>query len=101
MKKLITSALLGGAIVGSLLGAGTASATTSYLVPSQLTPGTYRMTSSSPYGAYAEICTDYTCSFSTGMIKNYFVDSGESAIVVIPSSAVMVNGDDAVFTKVA
>jgi len=99
MKKLITSALLGGAIVGSLLGAGAASADNSYLVPSDLAPGTYRLSAESgSYGTYVEICVDYTCSFSDGMIKNYFVDEGDSEVVVIPPNAVMVNGDDAVFT---
>ena len=49
MKKIITATLLGGAIAASLLGAGSANAADPYrapwmgtwLVPSEITPGTY------------------------------------------------------------
>ena len=59
MKKVITAALVGGAIVGSLLGAGTASATTSgtFLVPTEISPGSYRVVSSDGTGTgYWETC---------------------------------------------
>ena len=63
-----------------------------------MAPGMYRMTSSGPDGAYAEVCGDYSCN---NLIQNFFVNAGESAIVVVPPTAVMVNADDAVFTKIS
>jgi hypothetical protein len=94
MKK---SLLIAAAIAASVITAPIAQATTSYMVPSEIAPGMYRMTSSSPYGAYAEVCGDYSC---TNLIQNFFVDQGESTVVVVPPTAVMVNGDDAVFTRI-
>lgn len=95
MLKLI---LLGStAVAAAAITAPTAHATTSYMVPTEMAPGMYRMTSSSEFGAYAEVCADYSCM---SIIQNFFVDPGESAVVVVPQSAVMVNGDDAVFTRI-
>jgi hypothetical protein len=95
MKKVL---LIAAAIAASIISAPLAHATNSYMVPSQMAPGMYRMTSSSPYGAYAEVCGDYSCM---NLIQNFFVDAGESTVVVVPPSAVMVNGDDAVFTRIS
>ena len=63
MKKVITVTLLGGAIVGSLLGAGTANAADQMLrVGTEIAPGDYSYTVvSSDWGSYY-LCATANCS---------------------------------------
>ena len=100
MKKVITAALVGGAIVGSLLGAGTASATTSgtFLVPTEISPGSYRVVSSDGTGTgYWETCAPYACEGS-GIIDNDFFNNSSS--MVVSSDAVAVKLDGVTLTKI-
>ena len=90
------SLLIAGMAAGSVIAAPIAHADNSYMVPSDIAPAIGWFTSN-PYGAYAEVCGDFSCN---DLIKNFFVDSGESTVVVVPPTAVMVNGDDAVFTRI-
>ena len=108
MKKVITATLIGGAItIGSLLGAGTANAADPYssdgtwLVPTEIAPGTYRaIVRSDAYGGgYFKVCADYSCKIGTpGFIDN---DSFEgSAILVVPPNAVSVELSDVELTRI-
>ncbi|WNG93683.1 serine/threonine protein kinase [Mycobacterium sp. ITM-2016-00318] len=50
-------------------------------------------------GGYVEVCADYVCDPSGGMIENYIVDG--RTMVVVPYMASLVNVDDAVLTPVS
>ena len=75
MKKMITATLLGGAIVGSLLGAGTANASdTMYRVGTDIQPGDYTYTvNSSDWGSY-KLCATANCSDLDDIIDIEVVD---------------------------
>ena len=101
--------LLGGAIVGSLLGAGAASATANpynsdgtWLVPTEIAPGTYRAVSNDGTGTgYYAVCGDYSCEPGAGnsMISNDFFSG--SSIIVVPPNAVSVELDGVALTRLS
>ena len=79
MKKLITATLVGGAIVGSLLGAGTANAADQMLkVGKDIQPGdyTYVVTGSSIGYASYYLCSTANCSTSDDGIIDIEMISG-------------------------
>jgi hypothetical protein len=91
MKKLLTATVLGGAIVGSLLGAGTANATDSmYKVGKDIQPGDYVYTvtgSSLGYGSY-KLCASPNCEAGTDEmidIELVFGDNGTTGYLTITS----------------
>ena len=101
IKAGVATLVAGAAITGSLLGAGAANATSDpyhsdgmWMVPSEITPGTYRVTPTSSIEGYTATCADYTCridfdgSDATGMIDNELYPG--PGILVIPANAVMV-----------
>ncbi len=95
MKKLITATLLGGAIIGSLLGAGTANAGDSMLkVGKDVQPGDYVYTvtgSSLGYGSY-RLCSDTRCEVGDGLIDIETVSgpNGTTGYLSIGSDVVFV-----------
>ncbi|MEB3021919.1 hypothetical protein [[Mycobacterium] crassicus] len=59
------------------------------LVPDDITPGYYWANPTDSTGGYVEVCSDYTCDVSGGMIENYSVDG--RTMIPIPDYARMVN----------
>lgn len=83
----------------ALSGISTASALPSngsLLVPDDLAPGNYWATPTDPLGGYVEVCADYACDVSLGMIENYSI-AGRTMIVV-PYHARLVNVSEASLT---
>lgn len=103
MKTLITAAIGAALIAGSLLGTGAAGATGdpyssdgTWLVPSEIAPGTYRAAvkpGSFAGMGYYKTCADYTCEIGTdGFIDNGLLQG--PGIVLVPSNAVSVKNID-------
>jgi hypothetical protein len=94
-RKLVATVVGSALVTAGVLGGGLAQATPSpytsdgrWLVPSEITPGTYRVTPTSGMG-YSEVCADYTCEIGTnGFISNE--NYRGPGILVIPSNAVSV-----------
>jgi hypothetical protein len=97
VQHLITAAAAATITVGALLGTGTACAVTgdpytsdgTWMVPSEITPGTYRVALTTGAMGYSKICADYTCEIGTsGFIANELYRG--PGILVIPATAVSV-----------
>jgi hypothetical protein len=71
----------------------------SLLVPGDITPGYYWATPTDSIGGYVEVCADFVCDVSSGMIENYIVDG--RTMVSVPYSARMVNVDYVSLTPAA
>ena len=104
MKKMITATLLGGAIVGSLLGAGAANAIggaddAMYRVGVDIQPGDYTYTVvGNGMGSY-EFCSNATCDIGDGLIDMATVDGmGHTGYMTIPKTAKFVKTNDLVLT---
>ena len=86
MKKMITATLLGGAIVGSLLGAGAANATDSMLrVGSDIAVGDYQYTATGSYGGSYELCQTPRCEVGDDLIDIDVVSEGATGYLTITS----------------
>lgn len=71
-----------------------------WLVPSEIAPGTYRAITNDSIGGYYEVCATMGCdAFGDGeLITNDFFEG--SSIVVIPPNAVSIKLDDATLTPI-
>jgi hypothetical protein len=75
-----------------------------WLVPSQIQPGTYQANENGSISGYVEVCADLQCDIDmdgddhTGIIKNYNVDG--PTYVTVPSYAVSVKTQRCTLTKV-
>jgi hypothetical protein len=90
---MFKAAILSAMLASGLVLAPTADAlptSGTFLVPSEIDYGTYRVVPTSPLGGYYAICGDYACEPGAGdsMITNDNVDG--SGIMVIPTNAVSV-----------
>ena len=70
-----------------------------WLVPTEITPGTYRVASTGSLG-YSKVCADYTCEIGTdGFISNDLYQG--PGVLVIPSNAVSVQLSDVSLTRMS
>lgn len=67
-----------------------------WLVPSEIAYGTYKVTSTSSMFGYWALCADLACQPGPGMIQNEIVES--TGYIVIAPGAVAVELDDVVLT---
>jgi hypothetical protein len=100
LRSLLSVAVLTASLL--LLGAPQSNASPSngsLLVPGDISPGNYWATPTDSYGGYVEVCADYTCAVTGGMLNNYIVDG--RTMIVVPYSAAMVNVSEVSLTPVS
>lgn len=99
---MFKAAILSALVVSGLVLAPPASAlphSGTFLVPSEIDYGTYRVVPTDPLGGYYAICGDFACEPGAGdsMITNDNVEG--NGIMVVPSNAVSVELQDLAITR--
>ena len=103
MKKIAVATLLGGAVLGSLLGAGAAQASggdgdTMYRIGVEIQPGDYKYTVVGNGMGSWQLCSDAACDGS-GLIDIETIDGmGHTGYLTVPAGAKFLKTNDLVFT---